>query len=176
MEHIIITQLENGMVRLTTEAGFILLNEASNTTYSEAIVKSAKGFKAIAAGVSPEPHERTLADAINERLALLRAYDQSEAVLSFKFGGKDMWLNPQQRTNYLMTINAAEDMGMSAVPFGGQEVPISQARIVLNMVALYAMQVMAVTDAHDAAIRRKKKIETVDAYDYTAGYPEKLVF
>ena len=176
MEHIIITDLGNGKYRLEPETGFLLFHQASNATYSVAVVKSAKGFSAIPIGVSPEPHERTLADAINERLALLRAYDQSDAVLSFKFDGKDMWLNPQQRTNYLMTINAAEDMGMSAVPFGGQEVPISQARIVLNMVALYAMQVMAVTDAHEAAIKRKKKIETVDAYDYTAGYPEKLVF
>ena len=36
--------------------------------------------------------------------------------------------------------------------------------------------VVAVTDAHDAAIRAKRKIATVDSYDYTAGYPAKLTF
>lgn len=32
------------------------------------------------------------------------------------------------------------------------------------------------TDAHDAAIRSKRKIATVDAYDYTAGYPANITF
>ena len=176
MDHIIITNLDNGLLRLRAEEGYYLYNEVAQRSYSEAIVESAKNYRAIPNGISPEPHERTLADAIKERLALLHAYDQSDAVLSFTFNGQKMWLNPQQRTNYLMTINAADEQGMTAVPFGGTQVPIAQARAVLNALAIYAMQAMAVTDAHDAAIRSKRKIATVDAYDYTAGYPANLTF
>lgn len=176
MEHIIVTELANGLLRLRAEEGYGLYNDIAQRFFSEAVVKSTDGFRAIPNGISPEPHERTLQDAIKERLALLHAYDQSENVLSFTFNGQKMWLNPQQRTNYLMTINAAEEQGMIAVPFGGQQVPIAQARAVLNALAIYAMQAMAVTDAHDATIRAKRKIETVDTYDYTVGYPDNLTF
>ena len=175
-DNITITELPNGMLRLVANQGYNLYNEVAQRFYSEAVVKSAENYRAIPKGIDPQPHERTLADAIAERLALLHAYDQSDAVLSFTFNGQKMWLNPQQRTNYLMTINAAEEQGMTAVPFGGQQVPIAQARAVLNALAIYAMQAMATTDAHDATIRAKRKIETVDAYDYTAGYPANLTF
>lgn len=174
--HIIIETLENGLLRLRAEDGHNLYNEVAQRFYSEAVVRSAENYRAIPKGIDPQPHERTLQDAIKERLALLHAYDQSDAVLSFTFNGQKMWLNPQQRTNYLMTINAAEEQGYSSVPFGGAQVPIAQARAVLNALAIYAMQAMATTDAHDAAIRSKRKIATVDAYDYTAGYPANLTF
>lgn len=39
MEHITITTLENGYVRLTPEAGYALLNTITQETYSEAVVK-----------------------------------------------------------------------------------------------------------------------------------------
>lgn len=176
MEHIIATLLDNGYTRLVAEAGYGLYNDIAQRFYSEAVVKSAENYRAIPKGIDPQPHERTLQDAIKERLALLHAYDQSDAVLSFTFNGQKMWLNPQQRTNYLMTVNAAEEEGLTAVPFGGMSIPIAHARQVLNALAIYAMQAMATTDAHDAAIRNKRKVETVDAYDYTAGYPAQLVF
>lgn len=41
MEHITITTLENGYVRLTPEAGYALLNKITNVTYSEAVIKEA---------------------------------------------------------------------------------------------------------------------------------------
>ena len=110
------------------------------------------------------------------KILQLRCYDQSSDVLSFSLNGVSMWLNPQQRVNYLMTIDAAEENGRTAVPFGGAEIPISYARTVLNAVALYAMQTMAVTDAHAAAIRALQTIAEIDAYDFTVGYPERLVF
>lgn len=174
--HIIIETLENGLLRLRAEDGYNLYNEVAQRFYSEAVVKSAENYRAIPKGIDPQPHERTLQDAIKERLALLHAYDQSDAVLSFTFNGQKMWLNPQQRTNYLMTINAAEEQGMTAVPFGGAQVPIAQARQVLNALAIYAMQAMAVTDAHMAEVRSMTDIASVDAFDHTAGYPSNPVF
>ena len=176
MEHATITSQPNGLLRIVADPGYVLYSDRTRQTYNDVVTKAEKGFSVIADGIDPQPHERTLADAIKERLALLHAYDQSDAVLSFTFNGQKMWLNPQQRTNYLMTINAAEEQGMTAVPFGGAQVPIAQARAVLNALAIYAMQAMATTDAHDAAIRSKRKIATVDNYDYTAGYPANLTF
>lgn len=176
MEHIIVTPLDNGFVSLTPEPGYILYNDNIQSAVSEAVVKSTAGFRAVLSGIEPQPHERTLSDAKKEKLAALNAFDQGPEVLSFSFGGHSMWLNPQQRTNYLMTLDAAEEVGLTTVPFNGQQVSISDARAILKAVALYAMQTMATTDAHAAAIRSLQTIEAVDAYDFTVGYPEKLTF
>ena len=122
------------------------------------------------------PPERTLEVAKREMVSALEAYDQSDAVLSFSLYGRDMWINPTERTNYLMTVNAAESMGLSTVPFHGMRVTTNDAKGILNAVALYAMQVMAVTDAHLDAINALATIEEVDAYDFKTGYPTKLSF
>ena len=63
MQHINIQTLENGLLRLTPEEGYILYNTLSQQTYREAEVKSINGWRAVLQGVQPEPHERTLADA-----------------------------------------------------------------------------------------------------------------
>lgn len=47
MEHIIIETLENGLLRLRAEKGYRLYNEVAQRFYSEAIVESAKNYKAI---------------------------------------------------------------------------------------------------------------------------------
>lgn len=122
------------------------------------------------------PPARTLEDAKRERIAELNAYDQSSVVLSFSLNNIDMWVNPTERTNYLMTVEAAEDNGMTTVPFHGTNISTIAAKNILNAVALYAMQVMAVTDNHRETIEVLENIEDVDAYDYTVGYPTKLVF
>lgn len=122
------------------------------------------------------PPARTLEDAKIEKIEELNAYDQSSEILSFSFNGIDMWVNPTERTNYLMTVEAAEANGMITVPFHGTNISTIAAKNILNKVALYAMQVMAVTDNHKDVINSLETIEDVDNYDYTVGYPERLNF
>lgn len=176
MEHIIITELSNGMLRLEAEPGYNLYNDYTQTAVSEAIVKSTKGFRAVLAGIPPEPHERTLADAKKEKLAALKAYDASPAVNSFSLGGQSMWIAPDDRANYILTLQGAKRLGVDTVSFLGQIIPVDNALAMLDAVNLYAMQCVGVTEAHRAAINAKRAISTVDAYDFTTGYPEKLSF
>ena len=129
-----------------------------------------------AAGWIEYVHVRTLEEAKQEKVAEIDAYDKSDDILTFSLGGVAMWLNPQQRTNFLMTVNAAEEYGMTSVPFGGSQIPIGNARSILNAVALYAMQTLAVTDSHKAAVMALDTIEAVDAYNYHTGYPQTLSF
>ena len=176
MEHIIITELSNGMLRLEPEAGYILYNDFTQQSHSEAIVKSTDGFRAVLSGISPEPHERTLDDAKKEKLAALKAYDASPAVNSFTLGGQSMWIAPDDRANYILTLQGAKRLGVETVSFLGQTIPVDNALAMLDAVNLYAMQCVGVTEAHRAAINAKRAISTVDSYDFTVGYPEKLSF
>ena len=49
MEHITVTTLSNGMVRLNPEPGYALLNTITNKVYSEAVVeeKDIHNYKAV---------------------------------------------------------------------------------------------------------------------------------
>lgn len=51
MEHIIITPIGNGYLRLSPEAGYILVNVISGRRHSEAVVKEGEegNFKAVPA-------------------------------------------------------------------------------------------------------------------------------
>lgn len=176
MEHIIITTLSNGMLRLEPEAGYILYNDYTGQRYAEAIVKTTAGFRVVLSGIQPTPHERTLEDAKTEKLAALKAYDASPAINSFSLGGQSMWIAPDERANYILTIAAAQEAGIESIPFMGLSLTTDQAIAFLKAVNLYAMQCVIVRDEHAAAINALTSIEAVDAYDFKQGYPEKLNF
>ena len=124
----------------------------------------------------PPIHVRTLEEAKAERIGALEDYDSSDAVNSFTLGDKHLWVEPNDRTNYMMTLNAAAEMGIESISFMGYTVPVSYAIQILKLVSIYAMQCVGVTDAHREAINILDTIEAVDNYNFETGYPEKLVF
>lgn len=176
MENLTIETLSNGMLKITANPGYYLYNIFTQRRHSEAIVSSADGFIAVLDGNPPQPHERTLEDAKKEKLAALKAYDASPAVNSFSLGGQSMWIAPDDRANYILTLQGAKRLGVESVAFLGQTIPVDNALAMLDAVNLYAMQCVGVTEAHRAAINAKRAIRTVDEYDFTVGYPEKLSF
>lgn len=124
----------------------------------------------------PPIHVRTLEEAKREKIYALESYDASPSVNSFTLGNEVLWLTPNDRTNYLLTMEAAKDAGISTVPFHGYSVPVEMAISIIKAVSIYAMQCVGVTDSHKAAINALETIEEVDAYDFETGYPEKLNF
>lgn len=174
--HLIINQLNNGLLRVVAEEGYYLWNTRTQRRHSEAIVASANGFVAVLDGNPPQPHERTLEDAKREKLHALALYDASPAVNAFSIGGQSTWRSPEERANYILTLQGAQRSGVESVSFLGQQIPVAAALQMLDAINIYAMQCVGVTEAHADAINAKRKIETVDAYDFTVGYPEKLSF
>jgi len=51
MEHITITELPNGLFKLTPDQGFMLMNSATQMLYSEAIVKEREINRFVAVAV-----------------------------------------------------------------------------------------------------------------------------
>lgn len=177
MEHLIITQLDNGLLRIVAEEGYYLYNLYTRRRHSEAVVESADGWQAILDGNPPEPHERTLEDAKREKLHALALYDASQAVNSFSIDGKQQpWIAPDERANFLNTIQGERRLGGTTVNFQGITLPLDTAENILDRINRYARQCWEQTEYHAAAINALTSIETVDAYDFTVGYPEKLSF
>ena len=135
--------------------------------------------------VEPEPTpEQLLEQAKQRKIAELEAYDASDAVNSFDvtINGQTMslWIDRETRADYRSSIEAAELLGRTEVKpvFGGQEVTldIQMAKMALAQVQLYANQCYGVTERHKAAILLLHTVQEVEEYDFTEGYPEKLMF
>lgn len=112
------------------------------------------------------------------KIAEIAAYSDSDAVNSLTFNGIKTWLTRTVRDGYDTSITAAKNLGEPTVTFmvgdNEMQLPVEQARRVLDLVQRYADACFIVTERHKIAVRASQTVEEVEAYDYTKGYPEKL--
>lgn len=112
------------------------------------------------------------------KIAEIAAYSDSDAVNSLTFNGLKTWLTRTVRDGYDTSITAAKNLGETNVTFmvgdNEMQLPVEQARRVLDLVQRYADACFIVTERHKIAVRALQTVEEVEAYDYTTGYPEKL--
>lgn len=122
----------------------------------------------------------TIEGAKDKVLRDIVQYDKSEAVNSFKFGGKRMWLDKATRVGLMnsVTIEKASGKADTTLWFGGEPyvIEIDKAIAMLSALEIYALACYNVTEQHKARVSELTDIEAVLAYDYTTGYPEKLSF
>lgn len=131
--------------------------------------------------VSPDPTpEELLERAISSKIARINNYDTSDAVNSFMMEGNLMWLDKSTRVGLMNSIGIEKEAGREVTNlwFSGMQftIPVSLAIGILNSLELYALDCYNVTQQHIAAVKVLHTVEEVEAYDYTVGYPEKLVF
>lgn len=112
------------------------------------------------------------------KIAEIAAYSDSDAVNSLTFNGIKTWLTRTVRDGYDTSITAAKNLGEANVTFmvgdNEMQLPVEQARRVLDLVQRYADACYIVTERHKIAVRALQTVEEVESYDYTVGYPEKL--
>lgn len=129
---------------------------------------------------TPPVPERTLEVAKAEKIAEITAYDTSEAVNSFTFDGDTMWINKDDRVSTMNSTTILKNAGIETTTqwYGGKKYTLPCATLIqmLGALEIYALACYNVTEEHKAAVNALSTIEAVDAYDYTTGYPEKLIF
>lgn len=113
-------------------------------------------------------------------IAKIEAYDKSEAVNSFTLGDKRMWLDKETRVGLVNSISIEKAAGKETTTLWFDAVqyiiPVDTALQMLAALELYALDCYNVTQSHIASVRLLDNVETLETYDYTAGYPERLVF
>ena len=130
--------------------------------------------------------ERELAVAKMVKKQELTEYDSSSAVNSFEIrrGGEkitDYWIGRDLRTSLEGDVKAAKEVG-STYDFDVRELGITltldceKFLSALEVLRRYAYTAYNVTSRHLAAIDALGTKEAVDSYDFTTGYPEKLLF
>ena len=117
------------------------------------------------------PYEPTLEGVKSAKVNEIAVYDGSDAVNSFTLGGKRMWLDKD-------TIEQAVGKETTVLWYDTVKyvIPIPLALQMLAALELYALECYNVTQEHLAVVMGLATKEEVGAYDYTSGYPEKLVF
>lgn len=141
--------------------------------YSETAVNEAyAAWKAATAN-------RGLARAKREILKHIEAYDTSSAVNGFVLNGAVVWLDKATRVGLMNSTTIAKAMGQAKTTLWlgdtKLEVGCDMAIQLLSSLEMYALECFNVTAAHKKAVAELTDIGEVLSYDYTKGYPEKLM-
>ena len=141
--------------------------------YSETAVNEAyAAWKATTAN-------RGLARAKREILKHIEAYDTSSAVNGFVLNGAVVWLDKATRVGLMNSTTIAKAMGQATTTLWlgdtKLEVGCDMAIQLLSALEMYALECFNVTAAHKKAVAELTDIGEVLSYDYTKGYPEKLM-
>lgn len=136
----------------------------------------------------PQPYVPTLEEIKARKVDEILAYDSSSAVNEFSIGGQPMWLPFETRTRldrrFAVERMKAESQGktesevVTTLWHEGQsfEMPLATAMALLLALEDYATICYDNTQRHIAEVQKLESKEAVEAYDYTTGYPQKLLF
>lgn len=112
-------------------------------------------------------------------LADIKKYDTSSAVNSFMLNGQKVWLDKATRVGLMNSTTIAKAMGQATTTLWLGEaklvVDCDKAIQLLSALEMYALECFNVTAAHRKAVNEMTTLEDVLGYDYTGGYPQKLI-
>ena len=123
--------------------------------------------------------EQALLDAAQrEVLSAISTYDASDSVNGLVVNGQRGWLDKATRVGLMNGVSAAKACGMERMSLwiDGREYVMDVARLeeLLVKVEVYAIGCYNATARHREAVYGLRKVEDVLAYDYKAGYPDKV--
>lgn len=111
-------------------------------------------------------------------LAEIESYDKSEKVNGFTYNGKTMWLSKEERLSLVDRFGREIEEGVEQTNlfYGGEAIPLApaDALVLVKMVSSYADKCFDQTQRHINNVNRLSTVEELEAYDITAGYPDKL--
>lgn len=115
---------------------------------------------------------------IEEKVAEIKSYDQSDAVNSFKLNGMSVWINREDRIGTRRAIELDIENGKteSEIWLNGFKLVVNSqlALKLLDAVGHYAYQAYNATQEHIFNVKQLASVEEVEKYDYTKNYPPKL--
>lgn len=129
--------------------------------------------------VKVEVPENKLQQAIDAKVAEIKAYDNSEAVNSFSLNGMSAWICREDRIGTRRAIELDIENGKteSEIWLNGFKLVVNSqlALKLLDAVGHYAYAAYNVTQAHMFTVKQLTSVEEVEKYDHTTNYPPKLI-
>lgn len=113
-------------------------------------------------------------------IRMVENHDSSTNVNAFYLNGNKVWLDKDTRVGLMNSLTIEKNAGKeeSTLWFNNICVTINcdAAIQMLSSLELYALECYNKTAEHKVAISELNSIEDVLDYDYTVGYPTKLIF
>lgn len=139
------------------------------------------GWKEYIPPTPAEPTEEELLERAKRRkVSEIYEYGESNAVDDFSINGISLWLDKATRAGLMLRFEAEKANGAESTTLWHEGIPfpltIDMAFQMLYALELYASACYDNTQKHMASVRSLTTIEDIEAYDFTTGYPEKLVF
>jgi hypothetical protein len=110
----------------------------------------------------------------------IKRYDTSDAVNEFYVSDIPVWLDKNTRAGLLLRFQAEKAQGIedTTLWYNSMQFPlkVENAIAMLYAIELYASACYDNTQRHLAEVEKLETFESVENYDYTIGYPDKLYF
>lgn len=107
-------------------------------------------------------------------------YDSSNDINAFILNGIQVWLNKDTRVGLMNSLTIEKNAGKeeSTLWFNNICITINcdAAIQMLSALELYALSCYNKTAEHKVAVQNLTSLEDAENYDFTTGYPDKLVF
>ena len=129
-----------------------------------------------------EIQERLISlDAVKwEMFEKINSYDKSENVEIFFIGDTKLWLNREERNSLQRRFELELKNNIEYTTLWKNNIRfninVADAIVMLDMLELYAIKTYDITQQHIANVNNMTNVDDVLNYDYTIGYPNKLVF
>ena len=109
------------------------------------------------------------------KIAEIVAYDSSDNVNAFLFGGVKVWLDKATRVGLMNSTSILKASGKptTSLWLNGAPIQMECDRLIglLSLLEVYALECYNTTEQHKANVLTLNDEEDIINYDYTAGYP-----
>ena len=172
----VVLLLINGKEETETMGGMLDENGLATT---EAVVRKVWVYDGVRLETGGMTSEAALTAAAQKMvLAEIEKLDTSSAVNGFMLNGQRVWLDKATRVGLMNSTSIAKAMGQPTTTLwlGDAKLVVEcdKAIQLLSALEMYALECFNVTAVHKKAVAEMSTVESVLAYDYTAGYPEML--
>lgn len=155
------------------------MSDENGLATTEAVVRKVWVYDGVRLETGGMTSEAALTAAAQKMvLAEIEKLDTSSAVNGFMLNGQRVWLDKATRVGLMNSTSIAKAMGQPTTTLwlGDMKLVVEcdKAIQLLSALEMYALECFNVTAAHKKAVAELNTVESVLAYDYTAGYPEVL--
>lgn len=137
--------------------------------------------------IEPTLSDEELLDEVKKgKITLINKYDNSEEINQcvIKQGENEFyyWANKSERSTLKTAIQDCLTMGIETYRLDLRElgvsftIPCQNMLQMLSALEVYAIQCYNKTTDHIFNVKQLENMEDVENYDFTQGYPEKLIF
>ena len=172
----VVLLLINGKEETEISSG---MSDENGLATTEAVVRKVWVYDGVRLETGGMTSEAALTAAAQKMvLAEIEKLDTSSAVNCFMLNGQRVWLDKATRVGLMNSTSIAKVMGQPTTTLwlGDAKLVVEcdKAIQLLSALEMYALECFNVTAVHKKAVAELNTVESVLAYDYTAGYPKIL--